>query len=546
MNQPGRLAGERGVVVGGAEAADTQGPLMHVMPQRDGFTQAYDDGRPQVVWTTLVADLETPVAAMMKLAAGETFSFLLESIEGGAVRGRYSYIGLRPDLVWRCFGERAEIDRAARSGAGRFEISPLPTKASLRALIDECRIDLPQELPPGCASLIGFFAYDFVRVIENVPSSNPDELGLPDAILMRPSLIVVFDHVLDHMWVVTPAYPQAGITADTAYDNAVLCLLAAVSDLTKTVPPEAPAGAPAGAPGERTATPPSPVSNLTKAEYCAMVERAQDYIRAGDAFQVVPSQRFSLPFSLPPLALYRSLRRLNPSPFSFCLNLGGFALVGSSPEILVRLRQGFVTIRPIAGTRPRGATRVEDLALERELLADPKELAEHLMLLDLGRNDVGRVAKVGTVRVTEKMVVERYSHVMHIVSNVEGELDARRADLVDVLCAGFPAGTVSGAPKIRAMEIIDELEPTRRGFYAGGVGYIGADGSLDTCIGLRTGLLMDGTLYVQAGGGVVADSVPDAEYKESCDKASALLRAAEQALRLADRPPSAAAGTAAH
>ena len=498
---------------------------MHVSPKRDAFVEAYDSNRAQVVWSALVADLETPVSAMMKLAEGQPHGFLLESIEGGAVRGRYSFIGLKPDLIWRCFGERAEVNRAVRSGEWRYEPCPLPALASLRALIAECRIDLPPALPPGSASLIGFFAYDFVRLIERLPSANPDALGLPDAMLMRPSVVAVFDNVLDRMTVVTPVYPAPGVSAAAAYDQARARLADVEADLRRGLPhPSLPNG-PAAAP--------LPESNRTRAEYHAMVERAKAYIRAGDAFQVVPSQRFSLPFRLPPLALYRSLRRLNPSPFSFYLNLGEFALVGSSPEILVRVREGTVTVRPIAGTRPRGRDRREDLALERDLLADPKELAEHLMLLDLGRNDVGRVARVGSVRVTEKMIVERYSHVMHIVSNVEGQLDPARADLLDALCAGFPAGTVSGAPKIRAMEIIEELEPTRRGFYAGGVGYLGADGNMDTCIGLRTGLVKAGTLYVQAGGGVVADSDPEAEYRESCHKAEALLRAASEAVRLA-------------
>ncbi len=498
---------------------------MHVSTQQNSFAEAYDNGRPQVVWTTLVADLETPVAAMIKLTKDESYGFLLESVEGGAVRGRYSYIGIKPDLVWRCFGERAEINRNVQLGTERFEPSHLPALGSLRALIKECRIDLPPGLPPGCASLIGFFAYDFVRLIERLPSGNPDELGLPDAILMRPTVVAVFDNVLDRMTVVTPVYPAPGISAAVAYDCAYERLAGVVADLKRSLPHQFALSAPM--------TAPTPVSNRTRAQYGTMVEQAKEYIRAGDVFQVVPSQRFSLPFDLPPLALYRSLRRLNPSPFSFCLNLGDFALVGSSPEILVRLRDDIVTVRPIAGTRQRGRTRAEDMDLEQELLADPKELAEHLMLLDLGRNDVGRVAKVGSVRVTEKMIVERYSHVMHIVSNVEGEFDPARADLLDVLCAGFPAGTVSGAPKIRAMEIIDELESTRRGFYGGGIGYIGADGNLDTCIGLRTGLVKSGTLYVQAGGGVVADSDPDMEYRESCVKAQALLRAAEEAMHFA-------------
>ncbi len=506
---------------------------MHVSPPQDTFIKIYERGEPQVAWITLVADLETPVAAMMKLASGQPYGFLLESVEGGAVRGRYSYIGVRPDLIWRCHGEHAEINRTVRSGgagdmpeAGHYEASPKPALASLRALIEECRIELPRELPPGSASLIGFFAYDFVRLIEHLPSVNGDELGLPDAMLIRPTVVAVFDNVLDRITVVTPIYPAAEVSAEAAYDIACKRLASTEADLARSLPrqPE---------PIGPTRTP-VPSSNFTRAQYDEMVEQAKTYIRAGDAFQVVPSQRFSLPFHLPPLALYRSLRRLNPSPFSFYLNLDDFALVGSSPEILVRLRSGTVTIRPIAGTRPRGSTEAEDLELEQELLADPKELAEHLMLLDLGRNDVGRVAKTGSVRVTEKMIVERYSHVMHIVSNVEGQLDDERADLLDVLCAGFPAGTVSGAPKIRAMEIIEELEPTRRGFYGGGVGYIGADGNFDTCIGLRTGLVKNGVLYVQAGGGVVADSDPESEYRESCNKAQALLRAAEEAVRFAE------------
>ena len=500
--------------------------MMHILPRQDSFIETYDNGRAQVVWATLVADLETPVAAMMKLGEGQQYGFLLESIEGGAVRGRYSYIGLKPDLIWRCHGQHAEINRAVRVGGMRYEAEAVPSMQSLRALIRECRIDLPHSLPPGSASLIGFFAYDFVRLIEDLPSANPDELGLPDAMLMRPTVIAVFDNVLDRMTIVTPVYPVAGLTAVSAYERARERLSDVIADLRRAVP--------ASVSVAHTDVLPEPASNTTRAQYASMVRRAQDYIRAGDAFQVVPSQRFSLPFRLPPLALYRSLRRLNPSPFSFYLNLGDFALVGSSPEILVRLRDGAVTVRPIAGTRPRGDTRAADIRLEQDLLADPKELAEHLMLLDLGRNDVGRVATIGSVRVTEKMAIERYSHVMHIVSNVEGDLDPARADVLDVLCAGFPAGTVSGAPKIRAMQIIDELETTRRCFYAGGIGYIGADGNLDTCIGLRTGLVKDGILYVQAGGGVVADSEPEAEYQESCNKAQALLRAAEHAVRFAE------------
>ena len=498
---------------------------LYIKPDRFVFDKLYDSGRPQVVWTTLVADLETPVAVMMKLNNAEPYGFLLESVEGGASRGRYSYIGVRPDLVWRCYGERAEINRSAQQSDAQYETCDQPALASLRALIAECRIDLPPSLPPGSASLIGFFAYDFVRLIENLPSANPDELGLPDALFMRPTIIVVFDNVLDRVTVVTPVYPASDVTAADAYGQAIQRLGDVDAALQRGLPHQF-------APDRDSATP-IPTSNLSRMHYHAMVERAKTYIRAGDAFQVVPSQRFSVPFRLPPFALYRSLRWLNPSPFMFFLNFGEAALVGASPEILIRLRNGTVTLRPLAGTRPRGSTREEDIQFEQDLLNDPKELAEHLMLLDLGRNDVGRVAKVGSVKVTEKMIVERYSHVMHIVSNVEGELDPDRADLLDVLAAGFPAGTVSGAPKIRAMEIIDELEPVRRGFYAGGIGYIGADGNLDTCISLRTGLVKSGMLYVQAGGGVVANSDPESEYRESYNKAAALLRAAEKAVGFA-------------
>lgn len=503
--------------------------MMQTWPSRDVLTTAYEAGRSQVAWTTLVADLETTLGAMMKVTKAERYSFLLESIEGGTTHGRYSYIGFRPDLIWRSRGQQAEMNRAVLSGSDVFEPETSQTLDSLRALIAESRIELPAELPPGSASLIGFFAYDFVRLIEALPSTNPDELDLPDAVLMRPTIVLIFDNVMQLMTVVTTIYPAADVTASTALAQAYERLASVTNDLKQGLPPQAATRVH----GEM----PPPVPNRTREQYHEMVEQAKTYIRAGDAFQVVPSQRFSQPFDLPALALYRSLRRLNPSPFSFYLDLGDFSLVGSSPEILVRVRNDTVTIRPIAGTRPRGRDRAADLALEQGLLADPKECAEHLMLLDLGRNDVGRVAKVGSVRVTSKMVVERYSHVMHIVSNVEGQLDRDRADLLDVLCAGFPAGTVSGAPKIRAMEIIEEIEPVRRSFYAGGIGYIGANGNLDTCISLRTGLLKNGRLYVQAGGGVVADSDPETEYQESCNKAQALLRAAHDAYDLAINEP---------
>jgi anthranilate synthase component 1 len=502
---------------------------MNVLPDLNVFAGAYAKGKAQVVWTHLVADLETPVSAFLKLGEGRANSFLLESVEGGSVRGRYSFIGLAPDLIWRCFDDRAEICRDPERAPDRFERSPQGAIASLRALERESRIDLPEGLPPMAAGLVGYLAYDIVRLVEKIPATKPDVLGVPDSIFVRPTVMVVFDRLSEQASVIAPVRPAPGVDARTAWDRAVARLSAVAADLGRALPAtalEARAKAPA------RPSPALPPSNMTREAFHRMVEKAVEYIRAGDAFQIVPSQRFAVPFKLPPFAFYRALRRLNPSPFLFFLDFGGFAVAGSSPEILVRLRGGKVTIRPLAGTRRRGATPDEDRALAAELLADPKERAEHLMLLDLGRNDVGRVAKVGTVKVTEQFTVEYYSHVMHIASNVEGEIDPK-FDALDALLAGFPAGTVSGAPKVRAMEIIEELEPERRGVYAGCIGYFGANGEMDTCIALRTAVIKNGTVYVQAGGGVVADSTPEGEYQESCNKARALIRAAEEAANFA-------------
>ena len=504
---------------------------MKTLPEYSAFEAAYDAGRPQVVWTTLVADLETPVSAMLKLTDGRPHSFLLESVEGGAIRGRYSFIGLKPDLIWRCFGNLAEINRRARFDADTFVPCPVAesegTIGSLRAVVAESRIDLPEGLPPMASGLFGYMAYDVVRLAETLPDDNPDVLGTPDGIFMRPTVIAVFDNIEDLVTVVTPVWAGGSLDAEAAYGQALERLADVVADFGRSLPYRRDSA-------DEVVTASEPVSNMTREDFHAMVERAKEYILAGDIFQVVLSQRFAIPFSLPPIALYRSLRRLNPSPFLFILDFADFAVVGSSPEILVRVRDGVVTVRPIAGTRPRGTTADEDGALAEEMLSDPKELAEHLMLLDLGRNDVGRVASVGSVRVTEQMNVENYSHVMHIVSNVEGDLDPQ-FDSMDALFAGFPAGTVSGAPKVRAMEIIDELESERRGIYAGCIGYFGADGEMDTCIALRTGVVKDGTLYVQAGGGIVADSDPEAEFQESQNKARALVRAAQEAVAFAAR-----------
>ena len=496
---------------------------MQVEPDFESFAASYAAGQPQVVWTTLVADLETPVSAMLKLADGRPNSFLLESVEGGAVRGRYSFIGLKPDLIWRCRGDKAEINRRARFDADAFEPCAAGAIESLRAVLAESRIDTPQTLPPMAAGLFGYMGYDMVRLMERLPDDNADVLGIPDGLFLRPTVTAIFDNFENLATIVTPVRPRPDATARAAYDQACERLTEILEDFERSLPHRETAAAMAA---------PEPTSNLSRPQFQSMVDRAKEYIFAGDIFQVVPSQRFAVPFRLPPFSLYRALRRLNPSPFLFFLDFGKFAVVGSSPEILVRLRDGQVTIRPLAGTRRRGATPEEDRALAAELLADPKEVAEHLMLLDLGRNDVGRVAKVGTVKVTERMVIEYYSHVMHISSNVVGEIEDGH-DAMDALIAGFPAGTVSGAPKVRAMEIIDELEPDRRGIYGGAIGYFAANGTMDTCIALRTAIVKDGTMYVQAGCGVVADSDPEAEYQETCNKARALIRAAEEAVRFA-------------
>ncbi len=498
---------------------------MNVKPAFAEFERVYAAGRPQVVSTSLIADLETPVSAMLKLADGKPNSFLLESVEGGSIRGRYSFIGLKPDLIWRCFGDRAEINRDARFDVDAFGPCDGGALESLRAVLEESAIELPDDMPPMAAGLVGYMSYDMVRLMERLPDGNPRIIDVPDGLLVRPTVMAVFDTIEDLVTVITPVRPQPGVDAQTAWRGAQERLADIVADFERSLPYRR-------EPGTITAESPEPTSNVTPAEFCTMIEAAKEYILAGDIFQVVLSQRFEVPFALPPFALYRSLRRLNPSPFLFYLDFGSFSIVGSSPEILVRLRDGKVTIRPIAGTRPRGKDAAEDKALAEDLLSDPKELAEHLMLLDLGRNDVGRVARVGSVTVTEQMTVEYYSHVMHIVSNVEGDI-APEFDALQALAAGFPAGTVSGAPKVRAMEIIDELEPDRRGVYAGCIGYFGANGDMDTCIALRTAVVKDGTMYVQAGGGIVADSNPEGEFQESCNKARALLRAAEEAVRFA-------------
>jgi len=545
---------------------------LDVVPTLDAFLTSADAGEaPQVVSARRIGDLETPVSAFLKLTgttpdaspARQTApnTFLLESVEGGAVRGRYSIIGLAPDRIWRASGSTATLTHiepqlptpgeATTSQTVESVAPPQATLEGLRELLAASRLVLPAGLPPMAAGVFGYLGYDTIRLVERLPASNTDVLGLPDALFVRPTVMVIFDAVTDEIHLVAPLYGPRG---DLEAYEAGVRRLEQVAALLDAPLPAATAGAPASAqvaatqtssaqtsPSQTTLTPQptisgiEPTSNTPRDDFLTMVARAKEYIAAGDIFQVVLSQRFSTPFTLPPIALYRALRRTNPSPFLFFLNFGDHAIVGSSPEILVRVRNGEVTIRPIAGTRPRGATQEADAANAADLLADEKELAEHLMLLDLGRNDVGRVAEIGSVAITGSFFLEYYSHVMHIVSNVIGKLDAARHDVIDALMAGFPAGTVSGAPKIRAMEIIDELERDKRGPYAGCVGYFSADGEMDTCIVLRTAVVKDGVMHVQAGAGVVADSIPENEQAECENKAKALFAAAREAVRFSRR-----------
>ena len=485
------------------------------------FIENYNSGKPQLLWEFIVADLETPVSALIKLTKNKDYNFLLESVEGGENRGRYSAIGIAPDLIWKCKNGTSETAKP-QNGNFVFEKNNEDPIKSLKKLIKQSRIDIPEHLPPLSAGLFGYIGYDMVSYFENIKIKNNDPLNLPETILMRPSLICIFDRLKDEFILITPVRAKKDISALDAWENGKNILSNAVNELNaglehRNLPVQKDTMLDNNAP-----------SNLEKIDFYNSVERAKEYIKSGDIYQVVLSQRFEIPFKKSSISFYRSLRRLNPSPFLFHFNFKDFFVVGSSPEILVRLRNNECTIRPIAGTRPRGSNKAEDLSLKEELLNDPKERAEHLMLLDLGRNDVGRVSKPGSVEVTESFSVEMYSHVMHIESEVKGEL-RDGMDSLDALIAGFPAGTVSGAPKIRAMQIIEELENEKRGLYSGAVGYFSASGDLDTCIALRTGIIKDGKLYVQAGGGIVHDSTNHGEELETRNKAKALIRAAELA-----------------
>jgi anthranilate synthase component I len=459
----------------------------------------------------VLADLETPLSVYLKLAKGP-YSYLFESVQGGEKWGRYSIIGLPARTVIKIRGHQIQVERDGQVIESTESADPLAWIEQYQSRFQVAEIE---GLPRFTGGLVGYFGYDTIRYIEPklAVCPNPDQLGTPDLLLMVSDEVVVFDNLSGRLYIILHLDPTAGDTLEAGEAR-----IGALNAMMRQPIPNGQSSPP------REVEESHFVSGFTETAFKQAVERIKDYILAGDCMQVVLSQRLSIPFGAPPLDLYRALRGLNPSPYMYFLDLADFHIVGSSPEILTRLEDGVVTVRPIAGTRRRGHTEAEDQALEAELLADPKELAEHLMLIDLGRNDTGRVSEIGSVRLTDRMIVERYSHVMHIVSNVIGTLK-EGLSAIDVLRATFPAGTVSGAPKIRAMEIIDELEPVKRGIYSGAVGYLSWNGNMDTAIAIRTAVIQDGTLHIQAGAGIVADSVPESEWQETMNKGRAIFRA---------------------
>src|SRR5438552_12122565 len=493
---------------------DRRGPLRagDPWPARGDLRALARQGNVVPVCREILADLETPVSAFLKVHRG-SYGFLLESVEGGEQWGRYSFLGTDPARIFRVRGREVVIEEPGGPILREETDDPMGV---LKRLLAAYRPVVIPGLPRFSGGAVGAIGYDMVRSFERLPGRADDDLGLPEACLLLTESLLVFDNVAQKIKLISNVRLGEGEDPEKAYDAA----LARIDELIARL-----ACAPVE-PRRVEAAPGEIRSNFTQAGYEGIVERAKEYIRAGDIIQVVLAQRFELPLAAAPFNVYRCLRTVNPSPYMFFLDLGDHALAGASPELMVRVEQGEVTVRPIAGTRPRGTTERDDQALAEELAADPKELAEHVMLLDLGRNDVGRVAQTGSVQVTERRVIERYSHVMHLVSNVEGRLKPGLTS-IDVLRAAFPAGTVSGAPKVRAMEIIDELEPSRRGIYSGAVGYISFQDDMDTAIALRTAVVKDGMLYAQAGGGIVHDSLPEAEWQETLNKLRALLRAAD-------------------
>jgi len=486
-------------------------------PDLNKFKELAGKGNVIPVYQELMADMETPLGIYARLAE-EKFSFLLESVEGGVNIGQYSFIGSNPLLIFKSFGNQVTIDENGSSET--FTVEDSPVEEFRRQMKKFNAVNIPG-IPRFGGGAVGYFSYDAVQFFEDIPQENNDQLGLPELYFMLTKLLVAFDHARHRILVIANAYCD-GSDIEKIYSDAVDTVSEIVEKLSKPLPftPVEPIDNRALAAVDNK----QPPSNYSPEEFADIVERCKEYVRAGDIIQVVPSQRFEYETEASPISLYRALRCINPSPYMFLLNFGDAALVGSSPEIMVRVENDNVEVRPIAGTRRRGLSEEEDSAMETELLADEKERAEHTMLVDLGRNDIGRVCKFNSVEVPELMIVEKYSHVMHIVSDVEGQLLPGK-DAFDVLAATFPAGTVSGAPKIRAMEIIEEMEKCKRGPYAGAVCYLGYDGNLDSCITIRTVVMKNGKAYIQAGAGIVADSIPELEYKETVNKARAMIKA---------------------
>ena len=486
------------------------------------FSKNYNNKKNQILHSELISDLETPISSLLKLSPNEKYSFLLESVEGGKQRGRYSFLGVNPDLIWEYKNKKIKITGKNSKLIKSLKINDKPLD-SLRILIKNSQTIKNSNLPP-CPVLVGYMGYPMISLMEKINLKNQDTINIPDSKFIRPKLIAAFDNIKDKITLMTPVYYAEEISAEKAYHNSKYEISKTIEKLKKEILIK-------NYKKIKKNKKLNIKSNYTKKEYLEIIQKTKKFIKKGDIFQAVISQRFKINYELDAISLYRSLRRLNPSPFLVNLNFNKFGLVASSPEILVRLRNNKITIRPIAGTRPRGKDKKEDKILSKELLSDKKELAEHLMLLDLGRNDVGKISKINTVKVTEKMIVEYYSHVMHIVSNVEGIID-KQYDAIDALISGFPAGTVSGAPKIRAMEIIEKLEKHNRSFYGGAIGYFDSNGDMDTCIALRTALLKNKQLYVQSGGGIVFDSDPNMEYIETINKSKAVIKAAKDSYKI--------------
>tara|TARA_X000000950_G_scaffold285064_2_gene389789 strand:- start:46863 stop:48368 length:1506 start_codon:yes stop_codon:yes gene_type:complete len=487
-------------------------------PKNEEFKKKYNKGIPQLLYTDFSADLHTPVSTLLKFRH-EKYSFLFESVEKGNKRGRYSVIGLKPDLIWECKNNVCTIEKVLERKKKKIDDTFTPIE-SLKKLFSENKFNIPKNLPPMSSGLFGYLGYDMISHFENIEFNNQDDLKLPDSIFIRPSIMIIFDNVSDKLFVIKTIWPSKGNYKDVLYEtqNEIKGIL---HKINKTLNRKIETFKKKS---DKKELMNNVISNVSYKEFKKMVEKAKKYIFSGDIFQVVISRVFKKKIFDKPISIYRALRFLNPSPYLFYINFKNFQIVGSSPEVLVRLTDKLVTIRPIAGTRKRGKDYNEDKVLEQDLLKDPKEISEHLMLLDLGRNDISRVTKAGSVEVTEKMYIEYFSHVMHIVSNINGILK-KNCDNVDALFGGFPAGTVTGAPKIRAMEIIEEIESKKRSIYAGGIGYLSANGNLDSCIALRTAVIKDSFIYIQAGAGIVADSHPKNEFLETENKALALLEA---------------------